>query len=173
MNWKVPRFFDLNRVLTWLNFTRMSAGTATQLSFDGLCQALERAKIIDMQSKPTTRDMLLAKEGLASLIALAILVLAAAFYQLEPVGSEYNTGHARAPWLFLGLQELLHHMPALLAGIVIPMAALLLYAALPWLPKSTSTIKPRWQRRWLTWEYPAWLALLAWCGLTAFAALFR
>ena len=116
--------------------------------------------------------MLLAKEGLATLIALALLVLAAVLYPLAPVGTEAKAGHAPAPWLFLGLQELLRHLPAMVAGIILPLSALLLYAALPWLSQKPAPGTPRWQRRWLFWEYPAWLALLAWTGLTIYAALF-
>lgn len=126
-----------------------------------------------MQGKPTTRETLLAKEGLASLIALVLLAMAAVLYPLAPVGSEAHIGQAKAPWLFLGLQELLRHMPALLAGIVIPLGALLLLASLPWLSKSQSPLTPRWQRRWHAWEYPAWLALSTWIVLTIYAALFR
>lgn len=128
--------------------------------------------LIHMQGNPTTRDKLLAKEGLASLAALTLLTLAAALYPLDPVGSEAQTGQALAPWLFLGLQELLRHLPAMLAGVIIPLGALLLYAALPWLSKGRSPLTPRWRRRWLAWEYPAWLALLAWTGLTIYAAFF-
>ncbi|MBU1349328.1 hypothetical protein KJ781_04645 [Patescibacteria group bacterium] len=124
-----------------------------------------------MKSKHTTRDTLLAKEGLATLLALALLALAAAVYPLEPVGSEAKTGQAAAPWLFLGLQELLRHLPAMIAGLLIPLAALLLYAALPWLGGGTASLTPRWGRAWRIWEYPAWLALLAWAGLTLYAAL--
>jgi hypothetical protein len=129
--------------------------------------------LIHMQGKPTTRDKLLAKEGLASLAVLALLILAAALYPLNPVGSETQTDQAKAPWLFLGLQELLRHMPALLAGIIIPLGALLFYAALPWLSKDRSSLRPRWQRRWRAWEYPAWLTLAAWIVLTIYAAAFR
>lgn len=127
-----------------------------------------------MKSKHATRDTLLAKEGLATLLALALLALAAALYPLEPVGSGSQTGgagQAAAPWLFLGLQELLRHLPAIIAGLLIPLAALLLYAALPWLGGGTAPLTPRWGRAWRIWEYPAWLALLAWAGLTLYAAL--
>ena len=126
-----------------------------------------------MSNKPATRETLLAKEGLASLLALALLALAAAFYPLDPVGSGVQSGQAKAPWLFLGLQELLRHLPAIAAGVLIPLAAFLLYAALPWLSKQDAVLRPRWQRRWLLAEYLAWLTLAAWAGLTVYAAVFR
>lgn len=130
-----------------------------------------------MKSKHATRDSLLAKEGLATLLALALLALAASLYPLEPVGSEAQTGgaggagQAAAPWLFLGLQELLRHLPAVIAGLAIPLAALLLYAALPWLGKEPASLTPRWRRAWHWGEYPAWLTLLAWIVLTLYAAM--
>jgi len=118
--------------------------------------------------------MLFAKEGLACLIALALLALAAAFYPLEPLGSGSQaggSGRAAAPWLFLGLQELLRHLPAVIAGLAAPLALLIFYAALPWLSREPAPPVPRWQRSWRWGEYPAWLMLLAWVGLTLYAAL--
>jgi len=126
-----------------------------------------------MQTDFATRDTLLAKEGLASLAALVVLALAAALYPLQPVGAGAPSGHADAPWLFLGLQELLRHLPASIAGLLIPLAALALYAALPWLGESPAPPTPLWRRSWRAWEYPAWLAFSAWAGLTLYAALFR
>ncbi len=121
-----------------------------------------------MQTRSTTRQVLLAKEGLAALVALALLSLAAALYPLEPVGAAPQAGHAEAPWLFLGLQELLRHLPALAAGLLIPAAALGLYAALPWLAGPGPDL-PGWRRAWRPAEYLAWGVFLCWAGLTAWA----
>jgi quinol-cytochrome oxidoreductase complex cytochrome b subunit len=43
---------------------------------------------------------------------------------------------AKAPWYFAGLQELLSHMQPMVAGILVPGAALLFLAALPFLDRS-------------------------------------
>jgi hypothetical protein len=127
----------------------------------------------DMQTGIATRDALLAKEGLASLIALALLALAAALYPLPPVGSQAPSGQAEAPWLFLGLQELLRRLPAIVAGLLIPLGALLFYAALPWLGGNSASQAPRWGRSWGWGEYLAWLIFLTWAGLTLLAAISR
>ena len=44
-----------------------------------------------------------------------------------------TTDPAKAPWYFVGLQELLEHMHPLLAGVLIPSALILFLASLPYL----------------------------------------
>ncbi len=44
-----------------------------------------------------------------------------------------TTDPAKAPWYFVGLQELLEHMHPLLAGVIIPTALVLFLIALPYL----------------------------------------
>lgn len=43
---------------------------------------------------------------------------------------------AKAPWYFAGLQELLSHLQPMVAGVLIPGAALLFLVALPYLDRS-------------------------------------
>ena len=43
---------------------------------------------------------------------------------------------AKAPWYFAGLQELLSHMQPMVAGILVPGAALVFLVALPYLDRS-------------------------------------
>jgi len=123
-----------------------------------------------MKPEFISRDQLLAAEGLAAILALALFCLAAALYPLEPVGQTSPQGRADAPWLFLGLQELLRHLPALLAGVLIPCAALAFVAALPWLAGEAKQDPPRWRRAWRPAEYGAWFITAAWLGLTVYAA---
>ncbi|KMY67545.1 hypothetical protein AAU61_12105 [Desulfocarbo indianensis] len=126
--------------------------------------------IPSMKPEFISRDQLLAAEGLAAILALALLCLAAALYPLEPVGQVASQGRADAPWLFLGLQELLRHLPALLAGVLIPCAALAFTAALPWLAGEGKQDPPHWRRAWRPAEYGAWFITVAWLGLTVYAA---
>jgi menaquinol-cytochrome c reductase cytochrome b/c subunit len=44
---------------------------------------------------------------------------------------------AKAPWYFAGLQELLSHLQPMVAGVLIPAAALIFLALLPYLDRST------------------------------------
>lgn len=121
-----------------------------------------------MDARPTTRQTLLAKEGLASLAGLAALVLASAWWPLAPVevGPAHGPAPAPAPWLFLGLQEILRHLPALWGGLILPGLGLGLIAALPWLAGGSGPALPTYARRPRAWEYAAWLVLLAWAALT-------
>ena len=124
-----------------------------------------------MTEPATTSQRLLAAEGLATLVVLALLVLAAVFYPLEPVGRSGGGPVARAPWLFLGLQELLRLMPPRIAGLGLPGLALALFLLLPWLAGDRrGGAIPRAQRAWAPAEYLAWAVILAWLGLTLWGA---
>jgi quinol-cytochrome oxidoreductase complex cytochrome b subunit len=116
--------------------------------------------------QPTARQGLLAREGLASLLFLGGLVLAAAWCPLAPVNLAAEEGGAAAPWVFLGLQELLRHLPPLLGGVVLPGLGLIFLAALPWLAGGQGAALPTWRRRWARVEYGAWLLLAAGLALT-------
>ena len=55
-------------------------------------------------------------------LALALVVMALAWNApLEELADPLQTPNpAKAPWYFLGLQELLHYFPPLVAGVLIP-----------------------------------------------------
>ncbi|MCB2185109.1 MAG: hypothetical protein KQJ78_01735 [Deltaproteobacteria bacterium] len=114
------------------------------------------------------RQALLWREGLALLVGLALLCLAAAFYPLEPVGpptADLAAPWAKAPWIFLGLQELLIYLPARVGGLVLPLAGLGLLAWLPWLGHRRGPELPAY-----AWpagaDWPGWLVLAAGAALT-------
>ncbi len=115
----------------------------------------------------STRANLLEKEGLSSLLALALLGLAAVVYPLAPVAGG-PTDQARAPWIFLGLQELLRWLPVMIGGLLLPALALALLAALPWLARRGGPAVPAYRRPALV-ELAAWAVLLAWAALTLLA----
>ena len=57
---------------------------------------------------------------------------------LEEIANPDRTPNpAKAPWYFLNLQELLLHMNAALAGVIVPTVALLLIAAIPYFDKGS------------------------------------
>jgi menaquinol-cytochrome c reductase cytochrome b/c subunit len=66
---------------------------------------------------------LLIREAIAFMVLVIALVGVALFWDapLEQLANPLLTPNpAKAPWYFLGLQELLHYFPPLVAGIVIP-----------------------------------------------------
>eukprot|EP01022_Parablepharisma_sp_SALTPOND_P014942 TRINITY_DN20858_c0_g1_i2.p2 TRINITY_DN20858_c0_g1~~TRINITY_DN20858_c0_g1_i2.p2 ORF type:complete len:131 (-),score=53.23 TRINITY_DN20858_c0_g1_i2:94-486(-) len=124
-----------------------------------------RGQTLNMAS--STRANLVKKEGLCSLIALALLGLAAVFYPLAPVGS-VSAGHADAPWVFLGFQQVLRFLPVIIGGLLLPALGLALLGALPWLMGRPGPDTPAY-RAPAPWEMAAWAVLLAWALLTAWA----
>lgn len=66
---------------------------------------------------------LLMREAIAFMVLVIALVAVALFWDapLEQLANPLLTPNpAKAPWYFLGLQELLHYFPPLVAGIIIP-----------------------------------------------------
>ena len=51
-----------------------------------------------------------------------------------------TTDPAKAPWYFIGLQELLEHMHPTLAGVIIPTVLVLFLVALPYLDHSNASV---------------------------------
>jgi menaquinol-cytochrome c reductase cytochrome b/c subunit len=70
---------------------------------------------------------------------LLVFVLAIIFNApLQDIANPSATpAEAKSPWYFAGLQELLSHLQPMVAGILIPGAALLFLLALPYLDRST------------------------------------
>lgn len=80
---------------------------------------------------------LLMRETAAALALFAAVALFAALVR-APLGEAANPGMspnpAKAPWYFLGFQELLVHLHPVFAVVVFPLAGALALAALPYLP---------------------------------------
>lgn len=79
---------------------------------------------------------LLRKEGLASLIALAAVGLLSALVDAPLEGPADPSGlaaeHVKAPWIFVGIQQMLRYFPPILAGIVLPLGVLIALALAPY-----------------------------------------
>jgi quinol-cytochrome oxidoreductase complex cytochrome b subunit len=73
----------------------------------------------------------------ASLLVALVVVLATGFG--APLGDPANPGLSpnpvKAPWYFVGLQELLIHVHPVIALVIVPLGVLGLGLALPWLPR--------------------------------------
>lgn len=66
---------------------------------------------------------LVIKELLVAIFVLIVLHVVAIFFNapLEEIANpELTPSPAKAPWYFLGLQELLHYAPPLIAGVMVP-----------------------------------------------------
>jgi len=83
-----------------------------------------------------TSPSLVTREGTAALATLAIVLLLAAVLE-APLLAQANPGMspnpAKAPWYFMGLQELLVHLHPAFAVFVVPLLAAALLVALPYL----------------------------------------
>src|SRR5216684_51530 len=89
----------------------------------------------DVAPQRMTYPHLLVREAIAFQILVMALVLVALFWDapLEQLADPLLTPNpAKAPWYFLGLQELLHYFPPLVAGIVIPGLVVLALVVIPY-----------------------------------------
>lgn len=73
--------------------------------------------------------------AVAMILALSIMSTFVNAPLLELANPEVTPNPAKAPWYFLGLQELLLHMHPALAGVIVPTAALVLLGLIPYLDR--------------------------------------
>src|ERR1700741_2965346 len=94
------------------------------------------AKVIDeREPKLMTYPHLLVREAVVFEVLLIVMVLISLFWDapLEQLANSLLTPNpAKAPWYFLGLQELLHFFPPFVAGIFIPTLVLIALVVIPY-----------------------------------------
>lgn len=94
------------------------------------------AKVIgDPGPRLMTYPHLLIREAIAFMVLVIALVSVALFWDapLEQLANPLLTPNpAKAPWYFLGLQELLHYFPPLVAGIIIPTLVVIALVVVPY-----------------------------------------
>jgi hypothetical protein len=94
------------------------------------------AKVKDeREPKLMTYPHLLVREAVVFEVLIIAMVLIALFWDapLEQLANPLLTPNpAKAPWYFLGLQELLHFFPPFVAGILIPTLVLLALVVIPY-----------------------------------------
>lgn len=91
---------------------------------------------------------LLRKEALAALLVLVFFAIVSAIADAplsgpaDPAGTP--AGDVKAPWIFVGIQQTLRYFSPLFAGVLLPMAAFVIVALIPYIsdktPKFTSVI---------------------------------
>jgi len=104
----------------WL--VRMAGGVATPTK--------EARTMVD------TRHHLVPREALVAMIVIALIILASALFN-APLEAQANPTVSpnpnKAPWYFLGAQELLLHLHPLFSAFIIPMLITALFFGLPYL----------------------------------------
>jgi menaquinol-cytochrome c reductase cytochrome b/c subunit len=85
---------------------------------------------------------LLVREFMAAVLMTIVLTLLSLFVA-APLDVRFNVNFpppavAKAPWYFLGLQELLHYFPPTLAGVLLPGWVLVGLAAIPYIDNNPS-----------------------------------
>ncbi len=85
---------------------------------------------------------LLVREFLAAVLMTIVLTLLSIFIA-APLHVRFNPNFPppaveKAPWYFLGLQELLHYFPPTLAGVLLPGWMLIGLAAIPYIDNNPS-----------------------------------
>ena len=78
---------------------------------------------------------LVLREAIAFMVLMIVLVSISLVWDapLEQLANPLLTPNpAKAPWYFLGLQELLHYFPPLVAGIIIPTLAVIALVVIPY-----------------------------------------
>jgi cytochrome b-561 len=101
------------------------------------------------------RHVVVALGVAASVLALGVVFAA----PLRSLANPNQTPEpAKAPWYFAGLQELLSHFDPLVAGILVPVAAVLALVLTPYIDRNPSTVAR--QRK---------VAIVIFCGLLTLA----
>ena len=80
---------------------------------------------------------LVVREAIAFMIMVIVLALLSLFFNapLEwAANPEHTPNPAKAPWYFLGLQELLHYFPPIVAGVILPTLAVVALIVIPYFP---------------------------------------
>lgn len=85
-----------------------------------------------------TWPYLVSIEAIMAIVMILALVAMSAFVNaplLDLANGEKTPNPSKAPWYFLGLQELLLHMHPALAGVIVPTAALVLVGMIPYIDR--------------------------------------
>jgi menaquinol-cytochrome c reductase cytochrome b/c subunit len=101
------------------------------------------AKVVgDPGPQLMTYPHLLIREAIAFQLLVIAMVLVALFWDapLEQLANPLLTPNpAKAPWYFLGLQELLHFFPPFVAGILIPTLVVIALVVIPYFNVNVET----------------------------------
>jgi hypothetical protein len=100
----------------------------------------------DREPKLMAYPHLIVREAIVFEVLIIVMVLIALFWDapLEQLANPLLTPNpAKAPWYFLGLQELLHFFPPFVAGILIPTLVIVALIVIPYFHVNVEG-KPLW-----------------------------
>ena len=117
---------------------------ATQRRYRTL--AVVRQEAITRVEKPLEDSVfvwphLMVREFFAATIVTVMVTLMAIVINAplrDPANPNLTPNPAKAPWYFLGLQELLHYFPATTGGVLVPGLVLVALAVLPYIDRNPS-----------------------------------
>ncbi|MBI5494154.1 MAG: hypothetical protein HY904_03950 [Deltaproteobacteria bacterium] len=124
----------------------------------------------DDEGQAMTFPHLLVREVVAGLALCILLVWVSVLFDapLEEIANPDKTPNpAKAPWYFLGLQELLHYYPPVISGVFMPLLVVVLLAIIPYFDMNHLRA-PMWRGDRRTTAGRAWLAILVLTALLLF-----
>jgi hypothetical protein len=95
---------------------------------------------------------LLLREIILIQVVVGVFALISLFFDapLEGIADpEHTPNPAKAPWYFLGLQELLHYFPPVVAGVILPASVVIFIAIVPYVRVNLEVVglyEGRWKR---------------------------
>jgi hypothetical protein len=93
-----------------------------------------QVKVADEEQLQTYPEVLFRAAVAIEVLAIA-LVLAALLFNAPLEGladSSHTPNPAKAPWYFLGLQEMLHYFPPVVAGVLVPTLVVIALVVIPY-----------------------------------------
>ncbi len=154
-----------------------AAGVPEGVRTQRLLTVVKARAIQQVKSEPTdkvnTWPHLMIGEFAALLAVTGVLIILSVILQaplLDPANFNATPNPSKAPWYFLGLQELLSYFDPQIAGVTVPMiVGLIGFMAVPYVDRNPST-KPS-DRKFAIMLYTIFMAGAA--TLTIFGVLFR
>jgi hypothetical protein len=93
-----------------------------------------QVKVVDEEQVQTYPEVLFRAAVAIEVMAIALVVTALLFNApLEGIADPSHTPNpAKAPWYFLGLQEMLHYFPPVVAGVLVPTLVVIALVVIPY-----------------------------------------
>jgi hypothetical protein len=93
-----------------------------------------QVKVTDEDQVQTYPEVLFRAVVAIELLAIALVVVSLLFNApLEGIADPSHTPNpAKAPWYFLGLQEMLHYFPPVVAGVLVPTLVVMALVVIPY-----------------------------------------